>query len=77
MGAETADRRPKGIQGAIAKEQLGRFSHDINKFLNCIVMANEIMLNLKEKVSQSSRNKLVPPPPPAGKVMLDTFCASR
>ena len=62
VDAETANRRPKGIQGDLAKEHFGCFNHDKNTFLNSIITGGKflfIMLNLKQRFSQSSENELV------------------
>ena len=48
MVAKTADRRSKGIQGDQAKEHLGRFNHDENKFLNCIINGDKMWLHYAE-----------------------------
>ena len=63
MGAETTDRRPKGIQVTIAKEHLGCFNQDDNRFLNFIVTGDDIWVHYAEpetKASQSSGKELVP-----------------
>ena len=66
MGTETADRRPKGIKGDIAKEYLGHFNLDENKFLNRIVTWDEMWVHYAEPrtKAQSKQWKRVGFPPP-------------
>ena len=63
---ETADRRPKGIQGDHSKEQLGRFNHYENTFLNTIVTRDEIWVHytVPETKAQSKQWKRAGSPPP-------------
>ena len=76
MGVQTADRRPKGIQGDHNKEHLGRFNHDENKFLNCIVTGDKMWVHYAEpktkprKQASALSSKKFKLSPYAGKVML-------
>ena len=70
----------------IAKDHLGLFNHDENKFLNCIVTGDETWVYYAEPEAkaQSRQWKQASSPPPkklklspsAGKVMLIAFSAS-
>ena len=52
MGAKTADRRPKVIQGDHSKRTFERFNHDENRFLNCIVTGDEMWVHYAETVKE-------------------------
>ena len=80
-------RWPKGIQGDHSKRTFGRFNHDENKFLNCIVTRDEMKVHYAESetkpqsnqwkraCSQPSKNFKLSPS--AGKVTLVAFRYSR
>ena len=64
MGAQTANKRPKGI--SIVKEIMEQSNQNENKILNCIVIGDEMMVHYAEPETnvQSKQWKRAGSPPP-------------